>query len=281
VTGTAVPYDLNRYYEHHDFRISLGLKYLVQMVEGMGVTSKVEAVQSFPLGTNDVTAAEVAKIYQTFIEGKVYRFYEKGPANQINFIRRIEDRHGSVVFEPKRQEAVVALPEYGPQMHEILKRVVTHGTGRTAQRELYLQMGDVEAAGNDPAKPTHHLSFAQGIYQGMMAQGLGQHAPGFGPALGFQDQVIAAMKYLVSGSAPTLGIDNFDRKGPKGIEIGLIEAFHLGNFKGFKLDVKNAGDVSMDIQEKDFYRSGDLAFYVENRVLNPKTSTIMYVVTRG
>jgi hypothetical protein len=37
----------------------------------------------------------------------------------------------------------------------------------------------------------------------------------------------------------------------------------------------------MDIQEKDFYRSGDLAFYVENRVLNPKTSTIMYVVTRG
>ena len=83
------------------------------------------------------------------------------------------------------------------------------------------------------------------------------------------------------GSAPTLGIDNFDRKGPKGIEIGLIEAFHLGNFKGFKLDVKNAGDVPMDIQEKDFYRSGDLAFYVENRVLNPKTSTIMYVVTRG
>ncbi|MCX6126611.1 MAG: hypothetical protein NTV34_17905, partial [Proteobacteria bacterium] len=141
VTGTAVPYDLNRYYEHHDFRISLGLKYLVQMVEGMGVTSKVEAVQSFPLGTNDVTAAEVAKIYQTFVEGKIYRFYEKGPPNQINFIRRIEDRHGSVVFEPKRREATVALPEYGPQMHEILKRVVTHGTGRTARGELYLQMG--------------------------------------------------------------------------------------------------------------------------------------------
>jgi membrane peptidoglycan carboxypeptidase len=152
VTGTAVPYDLNRYYEHHDFRISLGLKYLVQMVEAMGVTSKVEAVQSFPLGTNDVTAAEVAKIYQTFVEGKIYRFYEKGPVNQINFIRRIEDRHGSVVFEPKRKEAIVSLPEYSPQMREILKRVVTHGTGRTARGELYLQMGDVEGAGKDPVK---------------------------------------------------------------------------------------------------------------------------------
>lgn len=152
VTGSAVPYDLNRYYEHHDFRISLGLKYLVEMVKAMGVTSKVEAVQSFPLGTNDVTAAEVAKIYQTFVEGKIYRFYDKGPPNQINFIRRIEDRHGSVVFEPVRREAVVALPEYSVQMHEVLKRVVTHGTGRTARGELYLQMGDVEAAGNDPVK---------------------------------------------------------------------------------------------------------------------------------
>jgi penicillin-binding protein 1A len=152
VMGTAVPFDINRYFEHHDFRISLGLKYLVQMVEAMGVTSKVEAVQSFPLGTNDVTAAEVAKIYQTFVEGKIYRFYEKGPPNQINFIRRIEDRHGSVVFEPKRREAVVALPQFSPQMHEILKRVVTHGTGRTARGELYLQLGDVAAAGNDPVK---------------------------------------------------------------------------------------------------------------------------------
>ncbi len=152
VMSSAVPYDLNRYYEHHDFRISLGLKYLVEMVKAMGVTSKVEAVQSFPLGTNDVTAGEVAKVYQTFVEGKIYRFYEKGPPNQINFIRRIEDRNGNIVFEPKRQEAVVALPEYSPQMHEILKRVVTHGTGKRARGELYVQMGDADAAGTDPAK---------------------------------------------------------------------------------------------------------------------------------
>jgi hypothetical protein len=104
--------------------------------------------------------------------------------------------------------------------------------------------------------------------------------PGFGAGLGFQDQVIAAMKYLVSGSAPTMGVENFGRKGPKGIEIGLIEAVNLGNFKGYKLDVKNAGDVPMDILEKDFYVNGDLAFSFERRVLNPKISTVLYVVTR-
>jgi type-F conjugative transfer system secretin TraK len=137
--------------------------------------------------------------------------------------------------------------------------------------------------GNDTTKPNSHLSFFQtseGFGQGYVVQGFGQQMPGFGAALGFQDQVIAAMKFLVSGSAPTIGIDNFDRKGPKGIEIGLIEAVNLGNFKGYKLDVKNAGDVPMDILEKDFYQSGDLAFSFERRMLNPKTSTVLYVVTR-
>lgn len=153
VMNAATSYDLNRYFEHHDFRIALGLNYLVEMVKGMGVTSKIDPVQSFPLGTNDVTAAEVAKIYQTFVEGKIYRFYEKGPPNQINFIRRIEDRHGEVVFEPKRREAVVAIPEYSSQMHEILKRVVTHGTGRRARGELYLDMSQNQNSDDAQNKP--------------------------------------------------------------------------------------------------------------------------------
>jgi membrane peptidoglycan carboxypeptidase len=156
VMSVSSPYDLNRYFEHHDFRIALGLNYLVEMVKAMGVTSKVDPVQSFPLGTNDVTAAEVAKIYQTFVEGKIYRFYENGPANQINFVRKILDRHGEVVFEPKRREATVAINEYSQQMQEILKRVVTHGTGKRARGELYIDLSKDASgaliAGNDPKK---------------------------------------------------------------------------------------------------------------------------------
>jgi penicillin-binding protein 1A len=152
VMSAATPYDLNRYFEHHDFRIALGLNYLKTMVRAMGVSSNVDPVQSFPLGTNDVTASEVAKIYQTFVEGKVYRFYENGSPNQINFIRRIEDRLGEVVFEPKRREATVALSEYSHQMHEILKRVVTHGTGRRARGELYVDLA-TPVTGAPPANP--------------------------------------------------------------------------------------------------------------------------------
>ncbi len=126
----------------------------------MGVTSDIEPVLSFPLGTNVVSVAEVAKIYQTFVSGKTYRYYKEGPQNQINLIRRIEDRYGNTLFEPKRQEAQLVAPEFGLQMREILRRVVTHGTGRRANSELFMTLGpDGHAvdpavlATADPTKP--------------------------------------------------------------------------------------------------------------------------------
>ena len=108
----------------------------------------------------------------------------------------------------------------------------------------------------------------------------GIQTPGFGAALGFQDQVIAAMKFLVSGSAPIIDVDEVKRNGPKCIEIDLISAFNLGNFKGMKLQVKNTTDVAMDVLEKDFLQTNDLALSFEKRVLKAGESTMLYVVVR-
>ena len=88
-----------------------------------------------------MTLAEVAKVYQTFVSGKTYRFFKEGPPNQVSLIRRIEDRFGNTLYEPKRTEYQLVLPEFGLQMREILRRVVTHGTGRRARSELYLTLG--------------------------------------------------------------------------------------------------------------------------------------------
>ena len=108
----------------------------------------------------------------------------------------------------------------------------------------------------------------------------GMQSPGFGAALGFQDQVIAAMKFLVSGSAPIIDADGVKRNGPKGVEVDLISAFNLGNFKGMKLQVKNTTDAAMDVLEKDFLENADLALSFEKRVLKAGESTLFYVVVR-
>ncbi len=146
------PYLTNRYYQHHDFRIGLGLTFLKKMSNAMGVYNPIEPVLSFPLGTTDVTANEVAKMFQTFVDGKVYKFYENGPANQTNFIRRIEDRDGNVIYEPIVQEHELVRPEIVTQMREILEKVVTHGTGRRARGELYVNLAGENIENEDPTK---------------------------------------------------------------------------------------------------------------------------------
>ena len=138
------PYDLPRYYQHHDFRIGLSLYYLVKLAEACGVTTKLEPVLSFPLGTNVVSAATVAMIYQTFISGKVYKFFDEGPENQLTFIRRIEDRFGNTLYETKRQERQLVDPKVANSMREILRKVVTHGTGRRARGELHVDLSQLK-----------------------------------------------------------------------------------------------------------------------------------------
>jgi membrane peptidoglycan carboxypeptidase len=142
-------YSLYQYFHHHDFRIAVGLYYLKELTKAMGVYSDIEPVLSFGLGTNDVSVAEVAKIYQTFTNGQIYRFYEEGPQNQLNLVRRIEDREGNVLYEPERQVIQLTDPCYATQMSEILKKVVTHGTGRRARGELYVDLANLAGAEKD------------------------------------------------------------------------------------------------------------------------------------
>ena len=146
------PYLLGRYFQHHDFRIGLGLYYVVKLSEAAGIYSKLEPVLSFPLGSNDVSASEVAKLYQTFISGKTYRFYKEGPDNQISFIRRIEDRSGKVLYQPAAEEHQLVEPVFALQMGEILRKTVTHGTGRRARGELYITMDSEEGDSEGNAK---------------------------------------------------------------------------------------------------------------------------------
>ena len=144
----------------------------------------------------------------------------------------------------------------------------------------------IDATGGLGALPSPHPSLRQAVQGGMKHTGgndyaYGMQAPNFGVALGFQDQVIQAMKYLVTGSAPLMDIDGLSRKGPQSVSVDLVGAFNLGNFKGLKLEVKNLTQTSIDILEKDFLENSDLALAFEKRVLQPNERTLLYVVVRS
>jgi penicillin-binding protein 1A len=133
-------YRLYSLFSHYDFRIGLGLNYALHLAKACGVSSKLDPVLSLPLGTSDISAGEIAKLYQTFVDGKSYRFFDEGPDNQITFIRRIEDRLGHVLYKIEPKIKTVVSQEVTSQMREILGKVVTHGTGRRARGELHVEM---------------------------------------------------------------------------------------------------------------------------------------------
>jgi membrane peptidoglycan carboxypeptidase len=139
----AVPGDmgLGRLYQHHDFRIAVALRYLVRFTQALGATSKIEPVLSFALGTNVLTLAEDAKIYQTLLDGHTHRFYEDGPPNQLNLIKRIESPSGETLYVAKDVSERIVSPEPSRALLEILRRVVTHGTGSLLHRELVIETG--------------------------------------------------------------------------------------------------------------------------------------------
>lgn len=116
--------------------------------------------------------------------------------------------------------------------------------------------------------------FIQGAYG--MGQGMGSHH-GHSPQ-SFHEQVIQAMKLLVSGQAPSLGVEDFVRTGPKGTELGLITAYAIGSLKGYKIEIKNTSGAPLEILEKDFYRTGDVAIFFDKRFLNTGESATFYVV---
>jgi hypothetical protein len=175
-----------------------------------------------------------------------------------------------MVLQPQEREATTV----------ILKNT-SLGTGQSGETLI-------DATGGLGAFPSSHGASFKNVGQSVTRQGgdfssgpvYGMQSPGFGAALGFQDQVIAAMKFLVSGSAPIMDVDGVKRNGLKGVEVDLISAFNLGNFKGLKLHVKNTNETSIDILEKDFLTTNDLALSFEKRVLRAGEATILYVVVR-
>lgn len=130
---------LEKLYWNADFRYSLGMYYTASMVNGMGVQEPLSWVPSFPLGTNTISLAELAVIYQTLLTGKTYKFYNTQNENQLLIIKRIEDGHGNLLWEYQSHETQYIDPEYSAPMLNVLRNVVLAGTGYSLNWDIILR----------------------------------------------------------------------------------------------------------------------------------------------
>lgn len=103
----------------------VGIPKVIDMAHRLGVTAELADVPSLPLGTSEVRPIEMAEAYATIAADGVRR--------QPYFVEQVKDRHGKVLFRHEDEPERVVDPEVARQVTDVLKGVVTGGTGTAAR----------------------------------------------------------------------------------------------------------------------------------------------------
>lgn len=145
------PYDPKQLMIHPDYRLILGMHYVADLAAAYGVQEELPPVLSMPLGALDISLLEAANVYQGYLGGQAWRFPGSGfedsavPGMRSDFevpeqqasallILEIRDRDGNVIYRAEPESEAVADPVAGRLTVDILRNVVSHGTGRRATR---------------------------------------------------------------------------------------------------------------------------------------------------
>jgi membrane peptidoglycan carboxypeptidase len=147
------PYTLEILSEVRDFRIMVGLQYLVRLARACGIDSPFEPVPSLPLGSNVVTLAEITRMYETLVTGSRHdladvRALAGGEGDtgtdpdSAAIIERIETPEGRVVYTRSVHRVEVIHPKVAAAVSNILQNVVPHGTGKYAWENVRLRSSD-------------------------------------------------------------------------------------------------------------------------------------------
>ena len=143
------PYSMEVLEHVEDYRILVGLQYLLALGESTGIRSGLEPVLSFPLGSNSVTLLETTRIYETMVSGETHLFVEQdGSINEsLGIIDRIETEEGVVVFRPQMSRRRLVSPKVSMALGHILENTVKFGTGRYADQQVKLRGAAGEGLG--------------------------------------------------------------------------------------------------------------------------------------
>ena len=147
------PYNFKVLSRIRDFRILVGLKYVVRLAYQMGVTTRLDEVLSFPLGSNSISILEAALAYHTILSGMVYPITGDGSLQYSPIIKKIVDPQGEVIYEYQPEAVPVLDEKISNMVIPILRHSIKHGTGKRAEGNVLLRMKDITQPGLDDGIP--------------------------------------------------------------------------------------------------------------------------------
>jgi len=136
-----LPYSIDILTHIEDFRITVGLYYLIELGRQLGIKSVLEPVLSFPLGSNVVSLLEATRMYEGLITGTVTTFEDKKDDDDndaLAIIDRIESADGDILYKPRPIRKNIIGRQTSLSVGHILENVVKFGTGRMAAKRVRL-----------------------------------------------------------------------------------------------------------------------------------------------
>ena len=148
----ARPYSMEILARVRDYRVMVGLQYLIRLGKKSGIKSQLKPVLSFPLGSNVVTLAELTRLYETLIHGDLYQSAAQAStaddvppeADELAIIERIEGPDGRLIFRRDVVDRHVFDQRGASAVSHVLQNVVRYGTGRYAHSHVRLHSEDPE-----------------------------------------------------------------------------------------------------------------------------------------
>lgn len=138
--ASSRPYDPEVLYHVPDFRILTSLYYVVNMAKKMGISTHLDPVLSFPLGSNSISIIEAALAYQTIVTGKLYVLGNTPSPSMVPIITKILDRNGRLVWKYKAKGKKILSQRISASVNEILRNVIRLGTGRRARNAVKIHI---------------------------------------------------------------------------------------------------------------------------------------------
>jgi len=145
------PYSMDVLQHVRDYRVMVGLQYLVSLGKACGITSSLEPVLSFPLGSNVISLYEAVRMYETLVTGKRFEVplgddiehssdlsFDSSDQAGLAMIQRIEAPDGEVMYEREATSVQVFDGQVTASLNNILENTVTYGTGRYARNTVRL-----------------------------------------------------------------------------------------------------------------------------------------------
>jgi len=134
------PYDMATLWKVRDYRILVGLYYVVRLCEAMGIKTHLDPVLSFPLGPNAVSILEMSRAYSTLLEGKRYHDDHDASADDAIIIKSLVGPENEEVYNVAPAADQVLTRHTFTMINEILENVVLYGTGRKARNEITMRV---------------------------------------------------------------------------------------------------------------------------------------------